>query len=357
MEQLVVILIFAAMLAGFGLVIYIMNQRLKELKNSSAVELVKGDMTELSRTISQLQLSMGDKLERSNLNVQQAVGRQLTESAKLIADVTQRLAKLDETNRRVVDVADELKTLQNVLSNPKQRGVFGEFYLESVLENVLPPGQYQMQYKFKDGEIVDAAIFLEKGQVLPVDSKFSLENYNRMIEASGKERELLLQKVKADLKARIDETSKYIRPSEKTMDFAFMFIPSESLYYDLLITNVGQGGSSRDLIEYAFRDKRVIVVSPTSFMAYLQTVLQGLRSLQIEVQAKDIQVRVGKLGVHIAKFETFMQKLGASLGTTVNHYNNAHKELAKVDKDIIKIADSDSSVEPLLIDKPLSDDD
>lgn len=356
MEQLVVILLFAAMLAGFGLVIYIMNQRLKELKNSSAVELVKGDMTELSRTISQLQLSMGDKLERSNLNVQQAVGRQLTESAKLIADVTQRLAKLDETNRRVVDVADELKTLQNVLSNPKQRGVFGEFYLESVLENVLPPGQYQMQYKFRDGEIVDAAIFLEKGQILPVDSKFSLENYNRMIEASGKERELLLQKVKADLKARIDETSKYIRPSEKTMDFAFMFIPSESLYYDLLVTNVGRGGSSRDLIEYAFRDKRVIVVSPTSFMAYLQTVLQGLRSLQIEVQAKDIQVRVGKLGVHIAKFETFMQKLGTSLGTTVNHYNSAHKELAKVDKDIIKIADSDSSVEPLLIDKPLSGD-
>lgn len=347
-----VTLLFAALLAGFGLVIFIMNQRLKELKNASAVELVKGDVTELSRTIAQLQQTMGDKLERSSVSVQQAVGKQLTESAKLVADVTERLAKLDETNRRVVDVADELKTLQNVLSNPKQRGVFGEFYLESVLENVLSPGQYQMQYKFKDGEIVDAALFLEKGQILPIDSKFSLENYNRMIEASGRDRELLLQKVKVDLKGRIDETSKYIRPSEKTMDFAFMFIPSESLYYDLLINNVGQGGSSRDLIEYAFRDKRVIIVSPTSFMAYLQTVLQGLRSLQIEEQAKDIQVRVGKLGVHIAKFELFMQKLGASLGTTVNHYNNAHKELGKVDKDIVKIAEREQSVDPLLLDKP-----
>lgn len=352
MEQLVVILLFAAMLAGFGLVIYVMNQRLKELKNASAVEMVKGDVTELSRVIARLQETMGDKLERSNTAVQQSVQKQLTESAKLVADVTQRLAKLDETNRRVVDVADELKTLQNVLSNPKQRGVFGEYYLESVLENVLPPGQYQMQYKFADGEIVDAVIFLEKGQVLPIDSKFSLENYNRMIEASGKEREAYLQKVKGDLKLRIDETSKYIRSSEKTMDFAFMFIPSESLYYDLLINNVGQGGSSRDLIEYAFRDKHVIIVSPTSFMAYLQTVLQGLRSLQIEEQAKDIQVRVGKLGVHIAKFENFMQKLGASLGTSVNHYNNAHKELAKVDKDIVKIADRDPSVEPLLLDRP-----
>jgi len=269
-----------------------------------------------------------------------------------VADVTQRLARLDETNRRVINVADELKTLQNVLSNPKQRGVFGEFYLSSVLENVLPPGQFQTQYKFNDGEIVDAVIFLDKGQILPIDSKFSLENYNRMIEANGKEREQYLQKVKADLKGRVDETAKYIRPSEKTMDFAFMFIPSESLYYDLLVNNVGSGGSARDLIEYAFREKHVIITSPTSFMAYLQTVLQGLRSLQIEEQAKDIQVRVGKLGQHIAKYDEYMKKLGNSLGTTVNHYNNAYKEFGKVDKDVVKIANSDSSVDPLLLDKP-----
>ena len=129
-----------------------------------------------------------------------------------------------------------------------------------------------------------------------------------------------------------------------------MFIPSESLYYDLLINNVGV--SSKDLIEYAFREKRVIIVSPTSFMAYLQTVLQGLRSLQIEKQAKDIQVRVGKLGQHIGQFETFMQKLGSSLGTTVNHFNSAHKELGKIDKDIVKIAGADNSVNAMLLDKP-----
>lgn len=350
--ELILIILLIVVIFGLGVVLYVVTQKLNEVKNASAVELMKGDVTELARTVASLQQTMGDKLDRSSLGVQQSVQKQLTESAKLITDVTQRLAKLDETNRRVVDVADELKTLQNVLSNPKQRGVFGEFYLTSVLENVLSPGQYQTQYKFADGEIVDAVIFLDKGQVLPIDSKFSLENYNRMIETSGKEREALLAKVKADLKLRIDETSKYIRPSERTMDFAFMFIPSESLYYDLLIGSVGTGGSSRDLIEYAFRDKRVIIVSPTSFMAYLQTVLQGLRSLQIEEQAKDIQVRVGKLGTHIAKFETFMQKLGSSLSTTVNHYNSAHKELAKVDKDVVKIAGNDPSVEPLLLDKP-----
>lgn len=350
--EIVLIVLLVVVIFGLGMVLYVLVQKLNEVKNSSAVELVKGDVTELSRIVAQLSQTMGDKLEKSSLGVQQSVQKQLTESAKLVADVTQRLAKLDETNRRVVDVADELKTLQNVLSNPKQRGVFGEFYLSSVLENVLPPGQFQTQYKFSDGEIVDAVIFLDKGQILPIDSKFSLENYNRMIEASGKERELYLQKVKVDLKGRIDETSKYIRPSEKTMDFAFMFIPSESLYYDLLINNVGTGGSSRDLIEYAFREKHVIITSPTSFMAYLQTVLQGLRSLQIEEQAKDIQVRVGKLGQHIGKFDEYMGKLGNALGTTVNHYNAAHKELAKVDKDVIKIANTDPVVEALLLDKP-----
>jgi DNA recombination protein RmuC len=356
MEQTLLILVLIAVVIGFGIVIAILNQRLKEMKNAGAVEMVKADVTELSRTINLLQQSMGDKLERNSVAVQTSVQKQLSESARLVTDVTQRLAKLDETNRRVVDVADELKTLQNVLQNPKQRGVFGEYYLQSVLENVMAPGQYQMQYKFKDGETVDAAVFLERGQVLPIDSKFSLENYNRMIEATTKaERDVLLNKVKIDLKGRIDETSKYIRPSENTMDFAFMFIPSESLYYDLLINNVGTGGSSRDLIEYAFRDKRVIIVSPTSFMAYLQTVLQGLRSLQIEEQAKDIQIRVGKLGQHIGKFEEFMQKLGNSLGTTVNHYNNAHKELGKVDKDVVKIAGTAAGVDPVLLDRPKTD--
>lgn len=352
MEQMVIyILIIVVVL--FVAIIFILNQRLKEIKNSTAVELLKSDVTELTRGINNLQQVVGDKIDKNNSSMQVSMQKQLSESAKLVTDVTQRLAKLDETNKRVVDVADELKTLQNVLQNPKQRGVFGEYYLNSVLENILPSKNYQMQYKFKDGEIVDAVVFLDKGLILPIDSKFSLENYNRMVSEDKKpEREKLLAKVRTDLKLRIDETSKYIRPSEKTMDFAFMFIPSESLYYDLLIGDVGTGSSARDLIEYAFRDKKVIIVSPTSFMAYLQTVLQGLRSLQIEEQAKDIQIRVGQLGQHINRFDEYMTKLGKSLGQTVGHYNSAHKELGKVDKDVIKIAGGNSKVDPLMIDKP-----
>lgn len=346
--MLLLVLVIGLVVALLAMVI-----RLRGGKSDTSVELLKADITEISRNMSSLQNILGDKLEKTTTTLNSSLQKQLGESMKLVSDVSQRLTKLDETNRRVVDVADELKTLQNVLQNPKQRGVFGEYYLESVLSNILPSKNFQMQYKFKDGQIADAAIFLDKGQILPVDSKFSLENYNRMVAASGKAaREEWLKKVRADLKGRIDETSKYILPHENTMDFAFMFIPSESLYYDLLIGDVGTGSSARDLIEYAFREKQVIIVSPTSFMAYLQTVLQGLRSLQIEEQAKDIQVQVGKLGTHLAKFNEFMTKLGNSLSTTVGHYNNAHKELAKVDTDVVKIAGSTKRVDPLLIDKP-----
>lgn len=317
------------------------------------------DLLLLQDQLAKLTDKIDTRLDKSQEQMRESMSKQLGESAKLVRDVTQRLTKLDETNKRVVTVADELKTLQNVLQNPKQRGVLGEYYLESVLQNVLPPNQFQLQYRFNDGDTVDAVIFLDKNKKLPIDSKFSLENYNRLIEADNKQRrEELAKAIRNDLKLRIDETAKYIREDEDTMDFAFMFIPSEAVFYDLLINKVGTiDATSRDLVDYAYRDKRVIIVSPTSFLAYLQTVLQGLRSLQIEEQAKDIQKRVGMLGRHIGAHETFMQKLGSSLGTTVNHYNRAHKELAKVDTDVTKITGSTPGVTPLSLDKPRSDDD
>lgn len=341
------------------------NKNLNSKNQDQGINLLKMDVIELNKSLNRMRENLdlnlnnfnekvSEKIERNNVQLQNSMTKQISESAKIVEEVSKRLTKLDETNNRVVNVADELKTLQNALQNPKQRGVLGEFYLAQVLENVLPPNAFQIQYKFKNDEIVDAAIFLDQHKILPVDSKFSLENYNRMIESEGEERKILAKKVRDDLKMRIDETSKYIRPDENTMDFAFMFIPSESLYYDMLINKVGSQGSERDLIEYAFRDKRVIVVSPTSFMAYLQTVLQGLKSLKIEEQSKEIQKRVSQLGTHISKYEDLMQRLGKSLGTTVNHFNNAHKELGKIDKDVVKIAgeDSKSGVEPQLLDKP-----
>jgi DNA recombination protein RmuC len=324
--------------------------------NPEANLMLKADIGQLSESIDKLkdgiQQQLTERLDKSN----EQMVTQFQASAKIIRDVTEKLTELDKTNKQVGDIAGELKTLQNVLQNPKQRGSVGEFYLEQVLENVLPPGIFQMQYAFSNGEVVDAAIFLDK-KIIPVDSKFSLENYNRLVgEQDPEKRNAHIALFKSDVKRRIDETSKYIRPKEGTTDFAFMFIPSEAIYYDLLINKIGTAKtSSRDLIEYAFRDRKVIIVSPTTMLAYLQTVMQGLRALKIEEQAKDIQIRVGDLGRHLNGFEQYMQKLGNSLGTTVNHFNNAHKELKKVDKDVVKIADTSPAIEPLLLDRPILD--
>lgn len=355
--MIIAVIVLGVLVLVLGALVWRSQSAPKQQDTGSAL-LLKEDLKTLSEDISKLkegmQSQLTERLDKNQEMMRESIQRQFAASSKIISEVTEKLTKMEDTNKRVVDVAAELKTLQNVLQNPKQRGVLGEYYLDQVLKNVLPPDRYQAQYKFKDGEIVDAVIKLEKGKVLPVDSKFSLENYNRLIEETDKtQREMLAKSFKADLKGRIDETSKYIRPREGTMDYAFMFIPSEAIYYDLLINKVGVTNTgARDLIEYAFREKNVIIVSPTTFMAYLQTVMQGLRALQIEEQAKDIQIRVGELGRHIAAYETLMQKLGGSLGTTVNHFNNAHKELKKIDKDVVKIADSNPSVEPLLIEKP-----
>jgi DNA recombination protein RmuC len=357
MNTILVVLV-AILVIGIVFVIYLLlNQRQNGTISAESMGFLKQDLQGLQQLINQSQALMNERIDKNNSAMQASVQKQMTESTRLIADVTERLTKLDETNKRVVDVADELKTLQNVLQNPKQRGVLGEYYLQNVLDNVLPADRYKIQYKFKNGDLVDAVIFLEKNKILPIDSKFSLENYNRLIEEKSKaERESLVKKFKQDLKNRIDETSKYIRPQENTMDFAFMFIPSEAIYNDLLTNKIGTAETSaRDLIEYAFQEKKVIIVSPTTFMAYLQTVLQGLRSLQIEEQAKEIQKRVGMLGRHIKNYEQFMQKLGNSLGTTVKHYNNAHKELKKVDKDVVKIAGTAEVVNPAIIEGPSTD--
>jgi DNA recombination protein RmuC len=256
----------------------------------------------------------------------------------------------------VVGFATQLQNLEHILQNPKQRGILGEYYLENVLKNVLPPSTYQMQYKFSDGDIVDAVVFV-KDKIIPVDSKFSLENYNRAIQEHDPELKAQLEETfKSDLKKRIDETSKYIKPNENTMDFAFMFIPAEGIYYDLLVNKVGAlKVNTQALIEYAFKEKRVIIVSPTSFLAYLQTVMQGLRALQIEESAKEIRKRVEELGKHLVAYDEYVKKLGNNLSTTVNAYNTAYKELNKIDKDVVRITGAEKKIEAAVIERPLSE--
>ncbi len=269
-------------------------------------------------------------------------------SVQIVKEITGEITKVAEGQKQIVSVADQLRSLQDILKNPKQRGVLGEYFLEAVLKNVLPPGTYQLQYPFasgsgsgkdgsgKDGkDIVDAVIFYQE-KIIPIDSKFSLENYNRLVTATtDEERKRYETALHNDLKARIDETSKYIKPAENTVDFAFMFIPSEALYYDLLINKIGVA-AERDLIHYA-SEKRVYPVSPTTFYAYLQMALQGLRQMEINKSAEVIRKNVGELQKHLARYEEYLEKIGAHLTTTTNAYNTAYKEFGKIDKDILKL--------------------
>ena len=309
----------------------------------------------LMQRLEAMERALDSRMAEASRQTHETVRAQLGESSRLIKEITEEITSVKEIGRQTGDFAKELKSLSDVLKNPKQRGVVGEYYLETVLRNVMPPGMYQMQYGFENGEIVDAVVFIDK-KVVPIDSKFSLENYNRFIQAVDPAERAALEKAFVnDLKLRIQETAKYIRPEEGTMDFAFMFIPSEAIYYDLLVNTVG-GSEEENLIQRAASKHKIIIVSPTSFLAYLQTVLQGLKALQIEQKAVEIQKRVGELGKHVGAYEEYYRKLGVALGTTVSHYNSGYKELQKIDKDVYRIAESKAGIEAELLEKPGSGD-
>ena len=355
MELILIGLVFVLLLINAFVVYKLLQPRVKDDKESM---FVMRRIEELSRTVD-------SKLSETNKAMQEGSRMQFQESRALIQDINKEMneqlrsvikgvSEVGESSKQVFEVADQLKELQDILKNPKQRGVLGEYYLETVLQNVLPPGSFKMQYAFTDGEIVDAAV-LVKDKVIPIDSKFSLENYNRFATAKAGEDKVKYEKAFInDLKLRISETAKYIRPSEKTTDFAFMFIPHEGIYYDLLSNKVGAGEDN--LIQRAAGKQKVIIVSPTSFLAYLQTVMQGLKAMEIEEKAQDIIKNVERLSGHITKYEEYYQKLGSTLSTTVNHYNAGYKELSKIDKDVTRITGVTAGVDLLTVDKPHKED-
>ncbi len=347
-----VIILGVLVLALIGVVLW---QSRRPKADSQSALLLKADMTELTKSMTELkdglQKQLTEQMGRSN----KQMSAQFQASAKIIADVTRKLTELDKTNKNVGDIASELKTLQSVLQNPKQRGVIGEYYLKQILDNVLPAGTFELQYKLGEGLVVDAVIKLDD-RLLPLDSKFPLENYNRLLEAKEADKLLLERAFKEDVKKRVDETAKYIRPGKGTLDQALMFIPSEAIYYDLLANKVGAAGvNTKNLMQYAV-GKKVTIVGPSTLSAMLQTIAQGLRSIEIHKDTEKIRKNIEQLSKHLIAHNAYMMKLGNSLGTTVGHFNSTYKELGKIDRDIVKITDSKASVEPQLLERPQLDD-
>jgi len=355
-QETIVMLII--MLIGFSILGYIILSLKKNTAKDQSYLMLQNQLNSLNELVDKKMSGSTEQMQNQfdllNKTVDTKLGtsaemmqNQMFQSQKTIRQITEKLGELDNTNKQVVDFTEQLKGLQDILRNPKQRGVLGEYYLENVLQNVLPPQHFETQYKFSDGSIVDAVVFV-KEKIIPIDSKFSLENYERMINANGEdERKQFTTAVKNDIKKRIDETAKYILPKENTLDFAFMFIPSEAIYYDILINKIGND----DLVEYAFK-KKVMIASPTTFLAYLQTVMQGLRALQIEKSAEGIRKNVAKLSTHLGKFDEGYNKLGKNLSTVITTYNTGYNHFKQIDKDIVKITGQEDTIEPLALSKP-----
>lgn len=366
------VVIVVLLVAIFSVLVYVFFIRSGGDQAPESMLLMQQQLQELSR-------SMREQMSESNRVVQQGSQIQFRESKELIQQINRdvgeqirsiqesvsekllgvqrHVSEVSESSKQVFLVAEQLQNLEKVLKHQKQRGNLGEASLLLALENILPVGAYKLQYQFPGGETVDAVIETKDG-FIPVDAKFSLDNYRRLVDATTDvEREMLEKEFKNDLKKRIDETAKYIRPNDGTLPFAFMYIPAEAIYYDLMINEVGSiKSNTRSLIDYAYKDKNVIIVSPTTFAAYLQSVLYGFRAFKVEEGAKEIQKNVEKLTRHLDAYNEYFTKLGISLGTTVNHFNAAHKEFGKIDKDVVKIAGESIGFEALVIEKPFKND-
>ncbi len=356
--NLLIILVAVLILLALGIIAMLYRlQRSAAPQDSQSLVLLQNQLAELTRAMDS-KLGEGTKVMSEFMMTQTDQGRALMATiTKQVGDqlieVVKGVSETRESTKQIFTIAEQLGNLEKVLKNQKQRGNLGEASLELVMSNILPPGAYQMQYEFPGGETVDAIIRTKEG-VIPVDAKFPLENYSRLRDEKDDVRRTEFEEAfKKDLKKRIDETSKYVRPKDGTLPFAFMYIPAEGIYYDLLNDGVG-AVNTRSLLDYAQNDRKVIIVSPTTFAAYLQSVLYGFKAFKIEEQAKDIAKNVEALGRHINAYQDYYKKLGASLSTTVNHFNAGTKELGKIEKDVLRIdASADIAIDIPLLDKPM----
>lgn len=374
LSSILIFLVFVLILVLVALVFYVLKKP-QQTSETQVLQNSLANLTDLMRNMENKVLSgeremkrsvemqfqesqkliseITDKMRSSDSETRKAFGEQFDSANRLIKEITKEITEVKEGNKQVLTMTEQLSNLEKVLTNQKQRGNWGESSLELILSNFLPDN-YEMQYMFKNGEAVDAVIKI-KDKFLPIDSKFSLDNYQRCIDSENDEdKKFYGEEFKKDLKLRITETSKYIRESEDTLPIAFMFIPSEAIYYDLMSGEQSRiKVNTQALQEYAQKMK-VTIVSPTSILAYLHLVVSGIKAFKLEKDTEQIKKKVEDLGRHVANYEEFYKKLGASLSTTVNHYTKGYDELKKIDKDVYKITDGQvgGAMEVLRIDKP-----
>jgi DNA recombination protein RmuC len=317
--------------------------RSQETMNQQLGQVASQLNTQLGQVTSQVNARLGQVTEQ----LQKSTGdlnTRLDKAATVIQDVTKNLGSLGEATKRVFEVGKDIASLQEILRSPKLRGGLGELFLGDLLAQILPPAHFSLQHRFKSGEAVDAVIRLGQ-HLVPVDAKFPLENFRRVVEVSSEdERKAARRKFIADVKKHIDAISgKYILPDEGTFDFALMYIPAENVYYELIIKDEAID-SDKGLLNYSFA-KRVIPVSPNSFYAYLQTILLGLKGMHIEERAQEILTSLARLSGDFRKFQEEFELVGKHLTNTKSRYDEADKKLAKFDDKLQSLGGSSPALE------------
>jgi DNA recombination protein RmuC len=305
----------------------IMQREIEQLRGQLS-QALNASAERTQTQLGQILNHVSDRLRENAEMVQQSqhhLGERLDGAAQLAGQMQKSLGSLEEASRRIFDVGKDISSLQEILRAPKLRGGLGEFLLEDLLRQVLPARHFTMQHRFRSGEKVDAVIRLGDGLV-PVDSKFPLENFRRALEGSGEEERAKAQRqFAADVKKHIDAIAvKYILPDEETYDFALMYIPAEAVYYETMIKQ--DGAREKNLSEYAM-SRRVIPVSPNSFYAYLQALVVGLRGLKIEEGAKEMTRYFSQLQGDLARFSEEFGLLGRHLSHAHSAYQSSERRL------------------------------
>jgi DNA recombination protein RmuC len=277
-------------------------------------------------------------------SAQTTMGERLDRATRVVGEVQGSLGKLGEATQRIAEVGRDIQGLEQVLRSPKIRGGLGETLLEQVLGLMLPQAHWELQHGFRSGERVDAVVRVGE-RLVPVDAKFPLENFRRMLAESEEEKRKPLRRAFArDVKLRVDEIAKkYIVPDEGTFDFALMYVPAENVYYEIIIK--AAEGEEEPISSYAL-ERRVIPVSPNCFYAYLQVIVLGLRGLGIEASARDIQDNLARLGGDLTRVQEHMTKLGGHLGNAQKQFTDAERDLARFETKLGALGRASDDVDP-----------
>jgi DNA recombination protein RmuC len=324
--------IIVSIVASVGFIYLLLKDRSKP-EQKPQLDLLSQQLQHTTQTMLQQLNAVSSTLDnrlkessRQNERVHQNVGDRLDNAAKIINQVTSRLSSMEEANKKIYEVGKDISSLQEILRAPKLRGNLGELFLGDLLSQIFPRENFSLQYKFTTGAMVDAVIHLRDQLMVPVDAKFPLENFKRVMEADGEDQETKARKLFTnDVKKHIDDiASKYILPDEGTFDFALMYVPAENVYYEVIVKDQNDKSISQHALA-----KRVIPVSPNSFYIYLQAILLGLRGLQIEKGAKDILATIGRLQTDFKKFGDDYALVGTHLGRAQNSFTSSEKRLSR----------------------------